>query len=149
MKAYKFMAVFATHFDEMTEFADLVLPEKVGLEKLQVFPNLLNWGHSGQTGYWYWGIKQPVVEPMGEARDWQDVLMEVADRMGFLKEVYERFNASTSLSDPLKEPYKLDVSRQYTPEEIADRRLKSRFGEGKGLDWFKKNGYLSYKRNVD
>jgi anaerobic selenocysteine-containing dehydrogenase len=149
MKAYKFVAVFATHFDEMTEFADLVLPEKVGLEKLQVFPNLLNWGHSGQTGYWYWGIKQPVVEPMGEARDWQDVLMEVADRMGFLKEVYERFNASTSLSDPLKEPYKLDVSRKYTPEEIADRRLKSRFGEGKGLDWFKKNGYVSYKRTAD
>lgn len=150
IKSYRFVAVFATHFDEVTDFADLLLPEKVGLEKLQVFPNLLNWGHSGQSGYWYWGIKQPVVEqPMGEARDWQDVMMETADRIGMLKEVYEKFNTSTSKSDPLKGPYKLDLSRKYTAEEIADRRLKSRFGEEKGLDWFKKNGYLSYKRTVD
>jgi molybdopterin-containing oxidoreductase family molybdopterin binding subunit len=150
IKSYNFVAVFATHFDEVTDFADLLLPEKVGLEKLQVFPNLLNWGHSGQSGYWYWGIKQPVVEqPMGEARDWQDVMMELAEKIGMLKDVYEKFNTSTSKSDPIKEPYKLDVSRKYTAEEIADRRLKSRFGKEKGLDWFKKNGYLSYKRTVD
>jgi len=150
IKSYNFIAVFATHFDEVTDFADLLLPEQVGLEKLQVFPNLLNWGHSGQSGYWYWGIKQPVIEqPMGEARDWQDVMMEVADKIGMLKKVYEKFNTSTSKSDSLTRPYKLDLSRKYTAEEIADRRLKSRFGEEKGLDWFKKNGYLSYKRTVD
>jgi len=150
LKSFKFVAAFATHFDKITDFADLLLPEKVGLEKLQVFPNLLNWGHSGQTGYWYWGLKQPVVDqPMGEARDWEEVMMELAERISMLKEVYEKFNASESKSDPLKEPYKLDPNGKYTMEEIADRRLMSRFGEEKGLDWFKKHGYLSWKRTVD
>ena len=150
LKSYKFVIAFATHFDKLTYFADLLLPEKVGLEKLQVFPNLLNWGHSGQTGYWYWGIKQPVVEhPMGEARDWQDVMMEVAERLGLLGEIYEKFNNSKSKSDPINEPYKLDPKKKYTPEEIADRKLKSKFGNEKGLAWFKEHGSLSYRRTVD
>jgi molybdopterin-containing oxidoreductase family molybdopterin binding subunit len=149
-KAYKFIAVFATHYDKLTDFADLLLPEQVGMEKLQAFPNLLNWGHSGQKGYWYWGIKQPVVEtPMGEARDWNNVMMEVADRLGMLDEVYDKFNTSNSISHHFSEPYKLDVKKKYTSEELTDRRFKSKFGEKKGLEWFKKNGYVKWKRNVD
>ena len=150
LKSFKFIAAFATHFDKITYFADLVLPEKIGLEKLQVFPNLLNWGHSNQSGYWYWGVKQPIVsQSMGESRDWQDVMMELAERLGILKDLYEAFNASESLSDPLLDPYKLETSRHYKPEEIADRRLKSRFGEERDLEWFKKNGYLTFKRKTD
>ncbi|MBU2497324.1 MAG: molybdopterin-dependent oxidoreductase [Proteobacteria bacterium] len=148
--SYKFVVAFATHFDKLTYFADLLLPEKVGLEKLQVFPNLLNWGHSGQTGHWYWGVKQPVIdEPMGEARDWQDVMRDAAERMGMLEEIYKKFNESRSKSDPLGDSYKLDLNRKYTAEEIADRRLKSRFGDEKGLEWFKKRGYLAFKRTID
>ncbi len=148
-KAYKFIVAFSTHFDKLTDFADLVLPEKVGGEKLQVFPNLLNWGHGGQTGEWYWGLKQPVVsEPLGEARDWYDVMMELADRIGMLDKVYENFNASTSISHYFGPEYKLDVQKKYSAEELADRRLKSRFGKDRGLDYFKKNGYVSWKRTV-
>ena len=150
LMSFKYIIAFATHFDKITDFTDLLLPEKVGMEKLQVFPNLLNWGHSGQTGSWYWGIKQPVVDrPMGEARDWQDVMMEAADRIGMLPEVYEKFNTSESKSDALNAKYKLDPNRKYTAEDIADRKMKSRFGEKRGLEWFKKNGYLSWKRTVD
>ncbi|WP_300458195.1 molybdopterin-dependent oxidoreductase [Desulfobacula sp.] len=149
-KAYKYIAVFATHFDKLSDFADLLLPEAVGMEKLEAFPNLLNWGHNGQSAQWYWGIKQPVIDkPMGEARDWRDVMMEVADRMGILEYVYDKFNTSNSISHHFSDRYKLDVKKKYTPEELCDRRFKSQFGEEKGLEWFKKNGYLKWTRNID
>jgi anaerobic selenocysteine-containing dehydrogenase len=148
-KAYKFIAAFSTHFDKLTYFADLVLPEQVGGEKLQVLPNLLNWGHSGQTGKWYWGVRQPVVpEPLGEARDWYDVMMELADRIGILGDVYENFNTSNNISHYFSDAYKLDVHKKYSAEDLADRRLKSRFGEDRGLEFFKKNGYMSWERTI-
>ena len=65
---------------------------------------------------------------MGEARDWGDVLLELADRMGFLGDVYKDLNHRYDLKDP----YKLDPAKKYTREEIGDRRFKSQFGEEKG-----------------
>ncbi len=145
LKNYKFIVTASTHLDEMSDFADLVLPETMYLERMQVMPNRLTWSHTVQTGYFYWGLRQAIVPPVGEARDWQDVLMELAERMGFLGDVYTRLNAVYGL----KEPYKLDPSRKYTNDEIGDRRFKSQFGEEKGLEWFKKNGFFSFKRKVD
>ncbi len=145
MKNYKFIAAFVTHLDEMADFADLVLPDTIYLERLHVTPHRLNWSHTAQTGYWYWGVRQAIVPPLGEARDFGDVLLDLADRMGFLGDVYSRYNVNFNL----KEPYKLDPSGKYTNEEMGDRRLKSQFGEEKGLDWFKKNGFFSFKRAVD
>jgi molybdopterin-containing oxidoreductase family molybdopterin binding subunit len=145
LKNYKFIVSFCIPLDEMREFADLVLPDSIYLEKLQTLPNKMQWSHTAQTGYFYWGVRQPVVEPVGEARDWGDVLVELADRMGFLGNVYEDLNKRFFL----KEPFKLDPSQKYTWEEIDDRKLKSKFGDDKGLEWFKEHGYLSIKRNVD
>jgi len=145
LKNYKFIAAFCVTLDEMSEFADLVLPEAVGLEKQQFMPNLLVWSMTAQTGYFYWGIRQPGVAPLGEARDWVDVLTDLADRMGFLGDFYELYNQRHKM----KEPYKLERTGKYTKEEIGDRRFKSRFGEAQGLDWFKEHGFASEKRKVD
>ena len=145
LKNYKFIISFCVTLDEQSEFADLVLPDAIYLEKLETLPNKLNWSHTGQTGYFYWGIRQPVVKPVGEARDWGDVLVELADRMGFLGDVYQNMNKHFNLQDA----YRLDPSRKYTLEEINDRKLKSKFGDDKGLEWFKNNGFMSLKRKVD
>jgi len=144
LKTFKFIISFCTTLDEQSEFADLVLPDTVYLEKLDTLPNQLNWSHTAQTGYFYWGIRQPVIEPAGECRDWGDVLVELADRMGFLGDVYKRLDDYFQMKDS----YKLDPARKYTMEEINDRKLKSKFGDDKGLEWFKQNGYLSVKRKV-
>ncbi len=146
LKNYKYIVSFCITLDEQSEFADLVLPDAVYLEKLESLVNKLNWSLTAQTGYFYWGIRQPVVEsPVGEARDWGDVLVELADRMGFLGDVYKNMNEYYHLQDP----YKLDPSQKYTLEEISDRKYKSQFGEERGLAWFKEHGYLSLKRKVD
>ncbi len=113
------------------------------MEKLAASPTPVTW--SGQTGYFYWGLRQPVVEPTGEARDWSEVMMELADRMGFNSDIYRAFNMMFNLKDA----HKLDPSSQYSHEEICDRKFKSQFGEERGLEWFKENGYVSIKKTVD
>ena len=145
LREYKFIASFCVTLDEMSEFADLVLPEATGLEKLQFMPNLLVWGMTAQTGHFYYGIRQPVVAPLGEARDWLDVLWELADRMGFTGDLNSRINDEYVLQGP----HRLDPARKYAKEEIGDRRYRSQFGEEKGLDWFRKHGFTSSKRTVD
>ncbi len=145
LRSYKFIASFCITLDEMSDFADLVLPEAIGLEKLQFMPNVLVWSMTVLTGQFYYGIRQPIVAPLGEARDWMDVLLELAERLGFLGDYYELYNRRYGLQDP----YKLDPARKYTKEEIGDRRFKSKFGEEKGLEWFKEHGYTSAKRTVD
>ena len=145
LKNYEFIASFCIQMDEVAQFADLVLPEQTYLEKLQIFPNSLSWSQSAQSGYFYWGVRQPVVEPVGESRDWGDVLMELADRMGFIGQVYKHLNVEFELN----EPYVLNPSQKYTKEEILDRRVKSEFGPDKSLEWFKQNGFVSVKRKVD
>lgn len=126
---FKFIAYFGTELNEVADFADLVLPDTTYLEKLHALPNSLVWSQSAQTGHFFQGIQQPVVSAQYESRDWGDVLMEVAERMGLLKDIYQRLNSNYKL----KEPYLLDSSRRYTPDEIADLRYKSEFGEEKGL----------------
>ncbi|MFQ6017501.1 MAG: molybdopterin dinucleotide binding domain-containing protein, partial [Kiloniellaceae bacterium] len=64
-------------YDESAALADLILPDATYLERWDwedmVSPN--------QIAEYY--IRQPVVKPLGEARDFGDVVCELAERMGF------------------------------------------------------------------
>ncbi len=145
LKKIPFIVTFSTHLDEVAELADLVLPEAHYLERFDLFPNRPSHTMSPATGHFYWGLRQPVVEPLGQSRRWIDVLFEVADRMGFLGDVYKLMNVNLGL----KEPYKLDPGRRYTMEQIYDCWTKSLFGPERGIEWFKKNGYHKVPRAVE
>lgn len=64
-------------FDESAALADLILPDATYLERWDwedmVSPN--------QVPEFY--LRQPVVKPLGEVRDFADVCCELAERMGF------------------------------------------------------------------
>jgi anaerobic selenocysteine-containing dehydrogenase len=64
-------------YDESAALADLILPDATYLERWDtedmVSPNQIA----------EYAIRQPVVKPMGEVRDFGDVVIELADRMGF------------------------------------------------------------------
>ncbi|MEE9250670.1 MAG: molybdopterin-dependent oxidoreductase [Alphaproteobacteria bacterium] len=64
-------------YDESAALADLILPDATYLERWDwedmVSPN-------GIPEYY---IRQPVVKPLGETRDFGDVVCELAERMGF------------------------------------------------------------------
>ncbi|MBI3015468.1 MAG: molybdopterin-dependent oxidoreductase [Candidatus Tectomicrobia bacterium] len=140
-----FVVTFSVHLDEVAEFADLVLPEAHYLERFDLFPNRPSHTMSPATGHFYWGLRQPVIEPLGQARRWIDVLYEVADRMGFLGDVYRLMNVNLGI----KGPYKLNPSERYSMEEIYDRWTKSLFGPERGISWFKENGYHKVPRAVE
>ncbi len=144
LKNIPFVVAFSMHLDEVTDFADLVFPEAHFLERLDLFPNRYYLNISAEAGYFYWGVRQPATPPAGQARRWIDVMWEIADRLGFLPDVYRLMNVELGL----KEPYTLNPSKKYNWEEIYDRQAKSWFGPDKGLDWFRQNGYHVQKRTV-
>ncbi len=142
---YKFIVYFGTHLDEVSEFADIALPDAHFLEKSRLFPNRLFWSNTPQSGHFLWGLRQPVVAPAGEARDWIDVLETLAEKVGFLGDLYETYNGFYGLKGKLR----LEPSARYTKEQLYDRRIKTEVGENKDLDWFKEHGFFYIKRNTD
>ena len=143
-KKVPFVLYFATHIDEQANFADLLLPEKHFMERLELFLNAGSTPINPATGYYYWSLRQPLVEPYGESRQFTEVLIELAHRAGFSEDLYLIINAHN-----LKEPFRLDVNKKYTWAEILDRQAKSKFGPDMGLDWFKKHGSYKVKRTVE
>jgi len=143
LKRIPFIVAFSIHLDETAEFADLVLPEVHSLERFDLFPNSPILSIAQSTGTYYWGLRQPVVEPQN--RYWIEVLLEVADRLDFLGDVYKLLNQKWGLVDP----YRLDPTERYTMAELYDRRAKSQFGPERGLDWFREHGYHTVARTVD
>ncbi len=140
-----FIACFCTMLDETAEFADLVLPDTVSLERHVLFPNSRQLQHIAPvTDYFYWGVVQPVVKPAGEARSWCEVLMEVADRMGFLRELNDEVNRT--IADPA---CRLEPDKKYSLSEVLDKMAHAEFGPEYGLEWFQKHGYKRVKRNVE
>ncbi len=145
LKKYKFIAFFGDHLDEVSEFADIAFPDSHFLEKYRLFPNGMTWCNSHQMGYYVWGLRQPVVEPPGEARDWVDVLEVLAERLGVRGKFYEAINGLYSL----KGNCRLDPPKKYSREEIYNMRIKNELGENKDFNWFQEHGYFNLKTKMD
>jgi molybdopterin-containing oxidoreductase family molybdopterin binding subunit len=143
LRRIPYIVSFAIHLDETAEFADLVIPEIHSLERFDLFPNSPILSIAQSTGYYYWGLRQPVAEPQNPY--WIEVLLEIADRLGFLGDVYRLINQKWGLVDP----YRLDPTGHYSLAEMYDRRAKSQFGPERGLDWFREHGYHKVTRTVD
>ena len=144
-KKVPFVLYFATHMDEQANYADVVLPEKHFMERLELFLSAGATHISPATGYFYYSLRQPLVEkPYGEARQFTEVLIELAHRAGFAEDMYRILNAHT-----LKDPFRVDPKQKHSWEEILDLQAKSRFGPEMGLDWFKEHGHYKVKRKVE
>ena len=145
-KAFKegiFTVAFSIYLDESTEFADIVLPDTCYLERLDL---RIDWESSiTPVDEWAYHIRQPVVEPMFQRRPAQKVILELAERLGMLGDMYRQMN----LIYAFKEPYTLDPTKKYAWEEIVNRRLKGYFGPEHGLDWFKENGLIRWPKKVE
>jgi len=72
-----FTVAVTPFYDESSSLADLILPDTVYLEQFDFEDGI----SPTQIPEYY--IRQPVVDPQGEARDFKDVCCELADRMGF------------------------------------------------------------------
>ncbi len=94
-----FTVAVSPFYDESSELADIILPDATYLERWDwedmVSPN--------QVPEYY--IRQPVVKPLGEVRDFADVCCELAERMGFplgFKSKEEFVNQSCAMTPAVK-----------------------------------------------
>ncbi len=146
---FPFMVGFAYTLDETNHFADLLLPEAMDLESDQLI-------RLGGTNYleqqWEaegWVLRQKVVEPQGEARDFSWICTELAKRIGMLEQYNAVINAG-GCGIPLKTPaydFALRENEIHEPDEIWDAVCKAASADltaGKDvcdLDWFRDHGF--------
>ena len=153
ISGFPFMVSFGYTLDETSWFADLILPESTDLESLQLYRI---GGTSYQDQFWeYVGValRQPVVKPVYDTMDMTDIVTELSDRVGLLREYNTAIN-NGALGFRLKTPlydYSLDPERKYRSEEIWDRVCRaatmtlSNGREEHGLDWFREHGFYVVK----
>ena len=131
---------------EASEFADIILPDCANLEVVDSRSNFpFIFSHPAGMGDWCWPIRQPVLEPAGQSRMFMDVLIDLAERAGFLPDLHAGLNAFFELEPP----YRLERDGRYDYTEICDRDLKDKFGAEKGLDWFKDEGVLRWPKKPE
>ena len=148
MAQFPFVVAMAYTRDETNHFADILLPDQMDLESLQ----LIRIGGSKYIEQFWknegFALRQPVVAPRADAKDFTDIATELARRTGLL----ERYNASINRGTagvPLKGAhwdFSLDTTRAHSRDEIWDavcRAASAELTDGKetcGLDWWKENG---------
>lgn len=145
-KAFRglFIVSFRLYLDETAELCDLVLPDASYLERLSTHVDGFNTNTA--VGEWGYRIRQPVVKPLFQRRDSQEVLLELAKKLGIEKVLFKVMKASAGLMTP----YTNDISNDYKSfEEILDKRYKSLFGDEHGLEWFKEHGVLKWPKKVE
>ena len=142
---YKFMVSFDLFVTETSNFADIVLPDCSYLQSLDSRSNFpFIFSLPAGTGEWCWPIRQPLLPPDGEQRNCADVLLEIADRVGFRADLNAAYNASLNI----QAPHRLEGETQYTYAQICDAELKNNFGDERGLDWFKEQGLVKWKKKA-
>jgi len=147
MARFPFVVAFAYTHDETNHHADILLPDATDLESLQLIriggTKYIEqfWDHQG------FALRQPVVAPSGQARDFTDVASELAQRTGLTDKYVASINKGAG-GVPLKNAqgdFSLDPGRTHTREEIWDavcRAAGAELGESepRGLDWWKEKG---------
>lgn len=150
---FPYTVSFAYTVDETNWMADLLLPEATDLEATQLIPvggtKFVEqfWKHKGAI------LRQKVVEPQGEAKDFTWISTQLAQRTGLLEKYNNAINRGAGGVAPLKGEgydFSLEAEAVNPPEKIWDAICKAASAqlsdskEVHDLAWFKENGlYLA------
>lgn len=147
MARFPFVVAFAYTRDETNHFADILLPDATDLESLQLI-------RIGGTKYveQFWqhegfALRQPAVEPRGQARDLTDVATELAARTGLTARYVAAINKG-ACGVPLA-GHGLPTDRSPTREQIWDAVCRAASAEvsggreAHGLDWWREHGVMT------
>jgi phenylacetyl-CoA:acceptor oxidoreductase len=146
---FPFQVSFAYTHDETSHFADILLPDCTDLEGTQ----LIRVGGTGsREQFWEaegWVLRQAVVKPCGEAREFEWIGTELSKRVGLLEGFNNAIN-SGACGIPLttdRYDFSLDVNREHSAEEIWDcvcRAASHDLTGGQasdGLEYYKRHGF--------
>jgi molybdopterin-containing oxidoreductase family molybdopterin binding subunit len=146
--------------NETTEgFCDIVLPEVQYLESLDVASAFgIHYCYPAGLDNWCFHMRMPVTEPKGETRNVQDILFDLAERTG-IRPAYHRFLENYyALKTTTWEQVEIKDDAEHSiigPEdnisniELADRTLKYNFGNMRGLEWLRDNGFITWDKKPE
>jgi len=149
MAQFPFVVAFAYTFDESNHMADILLPERTDLESTQLW-------RIGGTKYveqfWHhqgFALRQAVVAPEGETRDFTDIATELARRTGLLEPYNQAINRGAAGVPLAGEGYDfgLEPAEAHDAEAVWDavcRAASAELSEGRetdGLDWYRAHGF--------
>lgn len=139
MKKVPFIWGTPYHFDDIAEMADVLLPPDTHLDgNLEALP-ADPYCHTEPLGTEAVYVQHPLVDRVYNTMNIDDILMELAARIGILTSkggLNERINRKFTT----EKKFAIDVSKKYKWEEIADRMLQSQYGEGCGNKYFAEKG---------
>ena len=119
--------------NETTEYADLILPDHTYLESTVAFmcePPAVR----GLV------LRQAAIEPMYDSRDATEILIDIAERCGFL-DVWNGF-LSMLLGLTARPDLVLEPDRRYSNDEIMDRVCRATYDDEHDLAWFAEHGHM-------
>lgn len=137
MRTFDFIVSIDVVVNETTEWADLILPDHTYLESTVAFmcePPAVR----GLV------LRQNVIPPLHDTRDATDILIDIANRCGFL-DVWNGF-LTFLLGLGAREELALAPDRVYTNEEIQDRFCRAVYDDEHDLEWFRRNGHMVKER---
>lgn len=153
LKKFKFVFSFNIYLTEFEEaVADIVLPDCCYLERYTpavTFPSIFS--HAQGLGKWGWQIRQPVVKPAYERRDFNEIMLELAKRLGIQDKYLDAINKSIPVryGGEMTEEYRLKAGKDYSWQDICDSLLRDRFGKERGLEHAKKVGVITWDKKVE
>ncbi|MBI4527452.1 MAG: molybdopterin-dependent oxidoreductase [Deltaproteobacteria bacterium] len=139
-----FVAGFAVEINETNLFDDIVLPFPSYLERFDFVGLEFLIPPCGKDD-WFWQVRQPVVDAPQNMKQPQEVIMEIADRVGILGDFYRLFNHAFRL----EEPYALQPGKRYAVADVIDRMVRAWFGEEHDLNWFREHAVIRIPKDVD
>ncbi len=143
LRKVPFIVSFGLNYDEVVMMADIVLPEHHFLERTYArFYLVTHQNLDDSVRGITMTLGRNAVEPLYDTRLMSDVLIEIADRVGFLTGK-GGINDLVNLAFQLKEKYALDLDKKYTMDEMIDRRVKQVYGDEYNYDYLLKHGVLS------
>ena len=147
LKEIPFVVVFEIFNSELTEgFADIVLPDTCYLEETSWVEGFaFNFNYAFGMDDWCYHVQQPVVEPVPERRNINDVIKEILHRLGKTANVNDFYNRFCEFD----EKSRLRPDERLTQPEMCDRVLKYFFGEEQGWEYFKGKGFVRWPKKVE
>ncbi len=141
LKKIPFVVSVAYHFDEPTQFADIVLPEPSNMEREYIYQR------TGNNDKGRWGVMQPdmtlyryPVVSLYDGKQIEDIVLELGRRLEILGGE-KGLNALMNGSFKFKDEYLLEPDKAYSLSDILDRVLRNKFGPENGSEYFKTVGF--------
>lgn len=147
MKNLDFIASISYHLDEVALMADVVLPEPAMLERTSLNANggpamVLGADNAGVQDVMY----REGVPSLYDTRHAHNIAMDLLERAGALDAYYGMVNHGCMLGEvtsvTLREDLQLQPGERYDISEVWDRALRTQYGDDKGIDYARENGFI-------